>query len=255
MFGFKKKLAKTEEEIYKISKAAKIVDLIKKETSKMIVSGISTKQIELKAKELMDANNAISATIDYHGYPAYICISINEVLVHGIPSNYVLRDGDLVTVDVSLSLDGFFADSAYTKVVGNYKNDNDKLLCEITKEALDFAIKNAKPGIKLKELGKMIDEFVTSKGFSVTKEFVGHGIGSSLHEEPSVPNFYDENNNYILEENMIICIEPMIMSGEDEIFIDPLDGWTARSIDGKNNAHDEETILITKEGGKILTNS
>ncbi len=255
MFNFKKKLAKSQEEINKISIAAKVVDLIKKETSKMIKSGVSTREIELKAKELMDENNAVSATINYHGFPSYICISINEVLVHGIPAEYRLQDGDLVTVDVSLSVDGYFADSAYTQVVNEYKTQNDKLLCDTTKEALSLAIKNAKPGVKLKDLGKMIEEFVKSKGFDVAREFVGHGIGSSLHEEPSVPNFYDKSNHSVLEENMIICIEPMVMSGKPEIFIDPLDGWTARGIDGKNNAHDEETILITNEGGKILTNS
>ena len=250
---FSKSLSKKEEEINGIIISSKIVAKIHDATREMIKPGMTGKKIEKKAKEIMELHGAISATYNYHGYPAFICISINEELVHGIPNDKELKKGDLVTIDVSLSKDGYYSDAAYTIVVEEYNNEIDKKLLQTTNKVLEIAIENAKPGVKLKDLGAIIESYVKQNGFDVSKDFVGHGIGTKLHEEPSVPNFYDSNNNHILEEGMVICIEPMIMIETNEIFIDPIDNWTARSVNGKNTSHSEHTILITKKGGKILT--
>ncbi len=249
----KPKFQKTSDQIEKIIKAGALVSLIKSETKTLMKPGLTGIDVENQAKLLMAKHGAISATLNYRGYPSSICVSINEVLVHGIPNNVPFQEGDLVTVDISLSLDGYFADSAYTEVIKKFNNPEDEKLFNASKSALNYAISLIKPGLKVRDLGFEIEKYVEQLGFKVSHDFVGHGIGKKLHEDPSIPNFGDKHNKAILEENMVICIEPMLLIRNNQIFIDPIDGWTVRSINGKNTVHDEETILITKEGAKVLT--
>ncbi len=247
-------LVKTEKQIIKIKEASRIVALVHKELKKMIKAGVTLKELDTKAEEIILNEKATPTFKGFPGpvpFPASICSSVNNEMVHGIPTNYSLKDGDIVSIDVGAFKDGYNGDAAFTMGVGNV-SDRAELLMNTTKEALASAIKFAKPGVSLGELGKHIESFALKHKFTVAKEFVGHGIGEEMHEEPYIPN-YGFRGGEILRENMTICIEPMFIDGPDKLFIDPIDKWTVRTNHGGLTTHDEHTIVIRKSGGEILS--
>lgn len=242
---------KNEEEIKLIRESSRIVALVHKELKSIIKPGISLLELNDKAEEIILSEGGIPTFKGYEGFPSSICASINDIMVHGIPTDKTLKEGDIISIDVGVKKEGWNGDAAFTIGVGK-TSDKAKLLMETTKIALEESIKFAKPGITLGELGKFIESIATNNGFSVAKEYVGHGIGKEMHEDPLVPNYGFEGGE-VLKEGMTICIEPMIIDGKDDLFIDPLDGWTVRTKHGGLTAHDEHTIVIRKNGGEILT--
>lgn len=243
---------KTAEDIEKISKACRISKLILEKLGEEILPGISTKKLEIFADDLMKCYNTNSAFKGYRGYPASICVSVNEEIVHGIPSEKrILKEGDLVSCDIGVRYEGFCGDCAATFVVGEAGPDR-KRLVDATREALAAGISKAAPGNRVGDISAAIMSVAEKYGFSVVREFAGHGLGRSLHEEPEVPNFGYPGTGKKLEENMVIAIEPMLNMGRPEVKI-LSDGWTAVTIDGQPSAHFEDALRITAAGSEILT--
>lgn len=244
-------ILRSDEEIGQIRKAGLIVALVFDKLAALARPGIETRELDRIALEEILRNNGIPAFKDYKGYPANICISINEGIVHGIPSERKLRDGDIVSMDVGVKYGGFFADAAITVGVGTVSETARKLM-NVTRESLYRGIANAKPGRRLSDISANIQECVESNGFSVVRSFVGHGIGEKLHEEPEIPNFGKPDKGPRLESGMILAIEPMVNEGSHEIEILD-DGWTAVTKDRKLSAHFEHTIAVRNGAAEILT--
>jgi methionyl aminopeptidase len=217
----------------------------------MIQPGITTKEIELFADGRITALGGKPAFKGYRGYPASICTSVNEEVVHGIPSSRKLREGDIISVDLGVYFDGFYGDGAVTIPVGKIDDDAATLL-RITQEALDLGIENAVEGKRVNDISHAIQSHTEKNGFSVVRTFVGHGIGRELHEEPQVPNYGPPGKGPRLKEGMTLAIEPMVNAGTFEVKVLG-DGWTAVTTDGKKSAHFEHTVLVTSGKPKILT--
>jgi methionyl aminopeptidase len=234
-----------------MEKAGSIVGEILESIKEMIQPGISTKEIELFADGRIRALGGKPAFKGYRGYPASICTSVNEEVVHGIPSSRKLREGDIISVDLGVYFDGFYGDGAVTIPVGKIDDDVAALL-RITQEALDLGIENAVEGKRVNDISHAIQSHAEKNGFSVVRTFVGHGIGRELHEEPQVPNYGPPGKGPRLKEGMTLAIEPMVNAGTFEVKVLG-DGWTAVTTDGKKSAHFEHTVLVTSGKPKILT--
>ncbi len=226
---------------------AKTLDAIKT----LVKPGITTEEIENFADAYIRANNAVPAFKGYRGYPASICTSVNNEIIHGIPSDRVLKEGDIVSIDLGVYKDGFYGDAAYTFPVGEIYPDTERLL-RVTEESLYIGIENARPDNRVSDISCSIQRHIESNGFSVVRAFVGHGIGRDLHEEPQIPNFGLPNRGPRLKPGMTLAIEPMVNEGGYEVLILD-DGWTTVTMDGKLSAHFEHTILVTSDKPKILT--
>jgi methionyl aminopeptidase len=250
-------LIKTGREIEHIKESCKIVSEVLKHIKHYIKPGVKTGEINSIIDEYIVSRDAIPAFKGYGGnkkvqpFPAAACISINEEVVHGIPGDRELAEGDIVSVDVGVLKNGYYGDSAYTFSVGEISEKKKKLL-RITEESLYKGIAKARAGNVMNDLSYAIQEHCESNGFGVVRCLVGHGIGKKLHEEPAVPNFYTRGNNFRLREGMTIAIEPMINYGTYEV-ITLSDGWTVVTKDGEPSAHFEHTILITNSEAEILT--
>ncbi|MBI5639304.1 MAG: type I methionyl aminopeptidase [Nitrospirae bacterium] len=242
---------KSPEEVRKMTRAGLIVGEVLGSLKEMIGAGVTTKEIELFADERVRALGGVSAFKGYRGYPACICTSVNEEVVHGIPSSRKLRGGDIVSIDIGVYLDGFYGDGAVTIPVGEVDDETGKLV-RATEEALYLGIQQAVEGNRLFDISHAIQRHVEKNGFSVVRLFVGHGIGRELHEEPQVPNYGPPGQGPRLKKGMTLAIEPMVNAGNHEVKILD-DGWTAVTADGKRSAHFEHTILITEEKAVILT--
>jgi len=243
-------MEKKEIELVRIAckKAREIIEELKE----YLVEGISTYEIELKSIEMMKKKNVESAFKGYRGYPANICISINHEVVHGIPKKgKILKNGDIVSIDVGVKYNGFYGDCADTFPVGKVDVKYIKLI-EVTKKAFLKSLKYVYAGSKTGSIGSTIEEYVKRHGFSVIRDFTGHGIGKNLHESPEIPNFGEKGKGDILLENRIIAIEPMIAEGTGEIEILE-DGWTAVTKDRGYAAHYENCVLIKKDGYEVLS--
>jgi methionyl aminopeptidase len=242
---------KSPREIEKMRDAGRVVaealDLI----SENIRPGITTKALDKLAADHFRKNGARSAFLGYQGFPANICVSIDDEVVHGIPSNRKLAEGQVVSIDIGAVVDGYFGDSARTFVVGEPSEQDGRLL-EVTREALQRGIEQCRVGNRLGDLSAAIQEYVESYGFSVVRDLVGHGIGRKMHEEPQVPNYGEPGTGIEFKEGLVLAIEPMINRGRYEIRILP-DGWTIVTADGSNSAHFEHTVAITTDGPEILT--
>ena len=202
-------------------------------------------------KSLSRSCGATPSFKGYGGFPGSICTSVNEVLVHGIPGNRVLKEGDIISIDIGAKYNGYHGDSAWTYPVGKIDEETRRLL-EVTEKSLYIGLEKAKPGERLSNISHAIQVFVESNGFSVVREYVGHGIGKQLHEDPPVPNYGPPDKGPILKPGMVLCIEPMVNAGSR--YVKTLaDNWTVVTVDGKNCAHYEHTIAITEEGCEILT--
>lgn len=244
-------IIKTAEEIEKMREAGKILVKTHKALAQLIQPGITTREIDEFAEKFILDHGATPEQKGYHGYPYATCTSVNEVICHGFPGSQVLKEGDIVTVDMVVNLDGWLADSAWSYAVGNISEEAQNLL-DVTKESLYIGIEQAVVGNRIGDIGHAIQTFAEGKGLSVVREFCGHGIGQQMHEDPQVPHFGRPGHGVRLKEGMVITIEPMLNIGAWQSRIDP-DGWTARTVDRSLSAQYEHTIAITAEGPVILT--
>ena len=242
---------RSKEEVQKITKAACVVKDLLNDIEDVIKPGISTIELDEFAEKYIIDRGAIPGFKGLYGFPATLCVSINDEVVHGIPSNKVLEDGDIIGVDVGSIIDGFYGDHAKTFPVGSITSDNKKLL-DVTRECLLRGINEAQPGNRIGDIGFAIQEYAESFGYGVVKELVGHGIGEKLHEEPQIPNYGLKNTGPMIQEGMCFAIEPMINFGSEEIYTKS-DNWTVCTKDGSRSAHFEHTITINENGAEILT--
>jgi len=242
---------KTNEEIEGIRKSCLLVSRTLAEAGKFIKPGITTLQIDRLVDEFMRDHGAIPSFLGYRDFPNSACISVNEVVVHGIPTDYVLKEGDIVTVDCGATLDGFVGDSAYTFPVGEISDVKKKLL-DVTKESLIRGVNEARIGNRIGDISSTIQNYVEKHGYSVVRELVGHGVGRHLHEDPEVPNYGKRGNGLKLQEGLVIAIEPMVNMGKKEVFTGE-DDWTIFTRDRMPSAHYEHTIAIRKGGPDALT--
>jgi methionyl aminopeptidase len=244
---------KTKNEIEKLALSSRIVAEVLQELRRLVVPGITTQELNDTAEASARKHGALPAFKGYRGFPASLCISINEQIVHGIPDGRKLKEGDIVSLDFGTLLNGFYGDAAITLPVGVIGKKARELLT-VTEESLYKGIEQARVGNRLSAISQAIQSWVESHGFSVVRDFVGHGIGTALHEEPQIPNFGTPLPNPRLQEGMVFAIEPMVNEGSYEMRILP-DGWTAVTADGKLSAHFEHTIAITGNSPVILTES
>jgi len=233
--------------------AGRIVVLVLSKIKETARPGVTTADLDKVAERLIREEGAVPAFKGYRGFPANICISINEEVVHGIPGPRVLRSGDIVSVDVGVKLKGYYSDGAITIPVGQINKERERLLA-VAQEALKRAIEKVKPGAKLKEVSAAIQETAESQGFSVVRKYVGHGIGRKMHEEPQVPNFVDSSFklNLTLKPGMTLAIEPMVNAGTYEVKTKK-NGWTVVTADGRPSAHFEHTVALTANAAEVLT--
>jgi len=242
---------KTDEEIELMRAANQLVGKTLGEVSKHIAPGVSTLQLDKIAEEFIRDNGAVSAFLGYGGFPNSICTSVNDQVVHGIPNDNPLEDGDIVSIDCGTFMNGFCGDSAYTFCVGDVDPEVRKLL-KVTKESLYVGIQNAVVGKRLGDIGYAIQQYCESNSYGVVREFVGHGIGKDMHEDPQVPNYGKRGYGTLLKKGLCIAIEPMITLGSREIVMER-DGWTVRTRDRKAAAHFEHTIAVGPNGADILS--
>ena len=242
---------KTPEEIAILKKSNRLVGKTLAEVAKAIEIGVTTLELDKIAEDFIRANGATPGFLGYNGFPNTLCISVNEQVVHGIPSKYTLKDGDIVSVDCGTIIDGFYGDSAFTFCVGNVDEKTQKLL-RTTREALYKGIEMAIHGNRIGDVGYAIQHHCEAVGFSVVREMVGHGVGRNMHEAPEVPNYGKRGQGILLKEGMTNAIEPMINIGNKGIVFEK-DGWTVRTIDRKPSAHFEHTIAIHKGEAEILS--
>jgi len=243
---------KTDEEVELMRASNKLLGMAYGEVAKAIVPGVSTAKLDKLAEEFIRDNGGIPSTKGYEGYPATLCTSVNEQLVHGIPSEkQILKEGDIVSVDCCVELNGFQSDSAYTFPVGEVSEDKMRLM-RTTKQALYLGIEQAVTGHRIGDIGFAIQHFCEAAGYNVAREFVGHGIGRDIHEDPDVPNYGRRGNGVMLKSGMVLAIEPMICMGRRNLIMES-DGWTARTADRKPTAHYELSVCVRNGKADILS--
>jgi len=242
---------RNQKEINLIKESSGMVFDVLESLNELITPGASPKDLDSFAENYIKNNGGIPAFKGYMGFPSTLCISVNEEVVHGIPSERLLKNGDIVSIDCGVLKNGFYGDSARTYAVGKISKELNNLL-DVTKKSLSLGIKSAKTGGRLSDIGYAIQKYVENNGFSVVRDLVGHGIGENLHEEPQIPNYGEKGEGIILKEGMCFAIEPMVNMGENEI-LTKKDGWTIYTKDMKPSAHFEHTIVVRKEGGEILS--
>ena len=244
-------IIKSPREIEMLKKANSIVAEVLERLRKTVAPGATTKELDQIAEETILSRGAIPAFKGYRGFPATLCVSINEEVVHGIPNQRKLKDGDIVSLDVGTDFNGYFGDAAITLPVGRVDQGAQKLL-EVTQKALHIGIEEARIGHRLFDISHAVQAWVESQGFSVVRDFVGHGIGRSLHEDPQIPNYGSPHQGPRLEKGMVFALEPMVNEGTFPVRI-LSDGWTVVTADGKRSAHFEHSIVITDGEAEILS--
>ncbi len=244
-------VCRSQAEIEKLRRVNQLVGRILAELRQMVRPGVTTEQIDALAEQRVREAGAEPAFKGYHGYPATVCASVNEQVVHGIPSSRLLVEGDVISIDMGARMDGFFGDCAVTVPVGRVSDDAASLL-RVTEEALFHGLEAVKPGARVSDIGAAVQQHVEGHGYSVVREFVGHGIGTSLHEEPQIANYGPGGRGPRLSEGMVLAIEPMVNAGKPDVKV-LSDGWTAVTRDSSLSAHFEHTVVVTGEGCEILT--
>lgn len=242
---------KTPEEIEKMRAACMLVSRTLGEIAKWVTPGVTTHKIDSIAREFISDNGGHAACLGYGGFPGAVCCEVNEVVVHGFPSNYALREGDIIGTDVVVELDGFHGDMCYTFPVGEIADDVYNL-CRTTKESLFQGIEACKEGHRIGDIANAIQTYCEKRGYTVVREMCGHGIGRKMHESPEVPNFGRRGTGPIIRNGMCLAIEPMINMGSKNIIIEK-DGWTCRTRDRKPSAHYEHTVAVIDGKAEILT--
>ena len=243
---------KSEREIELMRESGRILSIVHTELAKMIKPGISTLDIDKRCYEVIRDFNCIPSFLNYQGYPASVCVSVNDEVVHGIPNKTrILKDGDLVSLDAGVIYKGYHSDAARTVAVGEVSTEWKRLM-DVTKQSFFEGIKYAKPGFRIGDISGAIQDYAESFGYSLVRELVGHGVGRELHEDPQVPNFRTKRKGIRLEPGMTLAIEPMVNMGHYDVnWLD--DGWTVVTADGSPSAHYENTILITDGEPELLT--
>lgn len=242
---------KSDREIELMRIAGKIVGDTHNYLKQYIKPGISTKKLNDLAYKYIISKGATPSFLNYEGYPESICTSVNNEVVHGIPGNYKLKEGDIISIDIGACYKGYHGDSAWTYPVGNI-SDSKKYLLEHTEKALFEGLNQVKPKGRIGDIGCAVEKYASKYNLGVVKELVGHGVGNQLHEDPDVPNYGKKNTGPLLKEGMVIAVEPMINLGTADVFLLD-DDWTVITADDQPSAHFEHTVLITKDGYEILT--
>ena len=242
---------KSKEEIELMRKAGYLVSLTHQYLKPLIKPGITTKELDLRAEKFIKEHDGIPTCKGYEGFPATLCVSVNDEVVHGIPGKRKLRNGDIVTIDMVIGYHGYQGDAAWTYAVGDISEDK-KYLMEHTEKALYEGIKQVKPGNHIGDISHAVETYATKYNLGVVKELVGHGIGTEMHEDPDVPNYGKAGTGPKLKPGMVICIEPMLNLGSASVGILD-DDWTIVTEDGSSSAHYEHTVLVTEDGYEILT--
>ena len=244
-------VCKSPAEIDRMTTANGLVARVLSELATATAPGVTTRDLDALAERRIVEAGARPAFKGYRGYPATLCASVNEQVVHGIPSDRPMQEGDIVSLDMGVVMDGFYGDSAITVGVGRIAPEVDRLL-RVTEEALEQAIVQVRAGARLSDIGHAVQQVVEANGFSVVREFVGHGIGTALHEEPQIPNYGEPGRGPRLAEGMVLAIEPMVNAGKAAVKV-LADGWTAVTRDGSLSAHFEHTVAVTADGVRVLT--
>ena len=242
---------KTEEEIEIVRRNNQLVSRTLAEVAKLIKPGVTTLELDKVAEEFIRDNGAVPGFLGYGGFPNTLCTSVNDQVVHGIPSDYALKDGDIVSVDCGTYMEGFYGDTAYTFPVGEVSDEVMNLL-RTTKESLFKGIENAVEGKRIGDIGNAVQVHAEKSGYSVVREMVGHGLGKNMHEAPEVPNYGRKGRGVMIKKGLVLCIEPMINMGSKYIKQDN-DGWTIRTTDGKPSAHYELALAVDKGKADILS--
>lgn len=243
---------KNNEEIQKMKAAGYINYLTHEYLKTLIIPGITTDYLNEEADKFIRSHGGIPSFLNYNGFPKSICTSINDEIVHGIPSKRVLEEGNIISIDIGVLKDGYHSDAARTYPVGKISKQDEELIFH-TKEMLKIGLEEVKDGAYIGNIGAMISAYAKKHGLSVVRELVGHGVGKNLHEDPDVPNYGKYNTGIILKTGMVIAVEPMINSGTRNIIQYEDDDWTILTRDHKNSAHFEHTVVVTHDGYKILT--
>lgn len=247
-----KVIYKTEEQIEQIRESANVLSNLLAEIAGVIKPGITTLSLDKLAYDYIHDHGGTPAFLNYQGFPYSLCISVNDQIVHGFPSDYVIKEGDLVSVDGGVNLNGFISDSAYTFGIGEISEEA-QLLLDVTKASLQKGVEQAIAGKRVGDIASAIQEHVQPYNFGIVRELVGHGVGLHLHEKPEVPNYGKRGSGPKLDTGVVICIEPMINAGKAGVkFLD--DGWTVSTIDGKLSAHFEQMVAIRKGSPDVLLN-
>lgn len=242
---------KSTEDIEQLRKSATVLSQLLGEIAQVVRPGVTTLSLDKLAYDYIHDHGGQPAFLNYNGFPNSLCISVNDQVVHGIPSDYELRDGDIVSVDGGVDLNGYISDSAYTFAVGEVAAEVNQLL-RVTLEALDMGIAQALVGKRVGDIASAVQDHVTPYGYGIVRELVGHGVGFELHEKPEIPNYGKRGTGSKLEAGLVICIEPMINMGKAQVkFLD--DGWTVSTADGKPSAHYEHMVAIDKGSADVLT--
>ena len=244
-------ILKTDEEVEKIAAAGRVVARVLEEMSGAVKPGVTTMELSAMATRITEEMGAKASFLGYQGFPAPICASVNEQVIHGIPNRIPLQEGDLVGLDYGAYLNGYHADSALTVPVGEVTDEARRLL-KVTEDAMWLGVRMVRPGVNLGDIGSAIQRHCERYGFSVVREMVGHGIGRDLHEEPEVPNYGKKRTSVTLKRGTTLCIEPMINAGRKEIAT-LSDEWTIVTQDGRPSAHFEHTVAVTPSGVRVLT--
>ena len=244
-------ICKSPAEIEKMRKSGQVVRQVLLETSEKVRPGVTTLELEKFVEKRLAQLGAKPASKGYRGYPWCLCTSVNDEIVHGMPSNRKLAEGDIIGIDLGVIVDGYYGDSALTVPVGKISESAQKLL-RVTEESLERGIQQARVGNRVGDVSAAVQEHVERNGFSIVRDMVGHGIGRDYHEEPQVPNFGNPGHGPALKEGMVFTIEPMVNSGGYQMRILD-DNWTAVTVDGSNSAHFEHTIAVTRNGPDVLT--
>jgi methionyl aminopeptidase len=242
---------KNQEEIEIIRRNNLLVSKTLAEVAKLVKPGVTTLELDKRAEEFIRDNGAVPGFLGYGGFPNTLCTSVNDQVVHGIPSDYVLKDGDIVSIDCGTYMDGYYGDSAYTFPVGEISDEVMQLL-RTTKESLFLGIEKTIEGNRVGDIGYAVQMHAENAGYSVVREMVGHGLGKQMHEAPEVPNYGKRGRGVKLNKGLVLCIEPMINMGTKYIKQDP-DGWTIRTVDGKPSAHYELALMVDKGKADILS--
>ena len=242
---------KAPDELLRMRAANQLVAAVLSRLETMVAPGITTRELDAVAETQIREAGAVPAFKGYQGYPATLCASINEAVVHGIPSDRPLEEGNIVSLDMGVILDGYYGDSAVTLGVGRISTDAETLL-RVTREALDRAIEQVRVDGRVSDIGHAVQQHVEAHGFSVVREFVGHGIGTQLHEEPQIPNYGEPGRGPRLREGMVLAIEPMVNAGDAAVSVLD-DGWTAVTRDGGLSAHFEHSVAVTTDGPFVLS--
>ncbi len=242
---------KSEREIEIIRRNNLLVSKTLAEVAQLIKPGVTTLELDKRAEEFIRDNGAVPGFLGYGGFPNSLCTSVNDQVVHGIPSDYVLKDGDIISVDCGTYMEGYYGDTAYTFPVGEVSEEVMNLL-RTTKESLFKGIENTVEGKRVGDIGNAVQTHAENAGYSVVREMVGHGLGKDMHEAPEVPNYGKRGRGVLLKKGLVLCIEPMINMGGKHIKQDD-DGWTIRTIDGKPSAHYELAVVVDKGKTDILS--